>query len=119
MKIKSFNTVISESTCQKRITVCEIYDENNKLLSRESNRCNPDGGVCHRLFLVQDKGAYDKESRCNWTHAEINAINNLPQNSNPYKAVLYGHDFFCDSCEKELRKIGIVDFLIYPKLLKI
>lgn len=111
-KINSLKEVYSESTCQKRVTICEIYDKNDILLSRESNRCNPDGGICSRLGLIQNKSNYDVESSCNWIHAEVHAINNIPTGSMPYKSVLYGHDFYCDRCESILREAGIEVFLI-------
>lgn len=97
---------MAESTCQKRRTVCEIYDLDWNLLSRESNRCDP-GGTCHRLGLVQGKGNYDSLSSCNWTHAEIMAIKALPAGSRPYRAVIHGHNFYCDACEKALREIRV------------
>lgn len=111
-KRKSFTEVQKESTCQKRTTVCEIYDESGNLLARESNRCNPEGGTCHRLEINQEKANYDKESQCNWTHAEINAIAALPKDSKPFQAVIYGHTFFCDACEEALRKVGVTHFKI-------
>ncbi len=97
---------MAESTCQKRQTVCEIYDLDWNILSRESNRCSPDG-TCHRLGLVQVKAGYDVVSLCNWTHAEMMAINALPERVRPYRAVLHGHNFFCDACEQALRSVGV------------
>ena len=104
--IKSFEKVQQESTCQKRITVCEIYDENDILLSRESNRCNPTDGICSRLNINNTKSDYPLES-CNWSHAEVNAIKALPVNSKPYKSILYGHDFYCQACEDALKNSGV------------
>jgi hypothetical protein len=112
--MNSFYKVMRESTCKKRVTICEIYDIDNNLLSRESNRCNPDNGVCARLGVIQSKENYDVHSHCNWTHAEINAIKSLPLDCKPHKIILYGHNFLCDNCEQELRKIGVVDFEISP-----
>ena len=111
-KRKSFTEVQKESTCQKRTTVCEILDEKGTLLARESNRCNPEGGTCHRLEVNQDKTNYDKESQCNWTHAEINAIAALPKDCKPFQAIIYGHTFFCDACEDALKKVGVTHFKI-------
>lgn len=99
-----------KSTCQKRITVCEIYDKNDILLSCESNRCDPEGGTCHRLGLVQNKNNYDVSSHCNWTHAEIMAIQALPSGSQPHKVIVYGHTFLCDNCERELKGVGVEKF---------
>lgn len=96
-----------ESTCQKRTTIVELYDQTGNLLSRESNRCNPTGGTCHRLGLVQTKEGYDIHSHCNWTHAEVNALAALPAGAIPYRALLYGHSFYCDNCEGQLRKAGV------------
>lgn len=108
--MKKFDEVYKESTCQKRVTITEIYDKKGTLLSRASNRCNPEGGFCHRLETKQTKDEYPIESSCNWTHSEIMAIKSLPDNCNPYKAICYGHTFFCDNCENELKKIGVVEF---------
>lgn len=105
--MKSFQEALEESTCHKRAIICEIFDINGKLLSRESNRCNPEGGKCHRLGISQNKDNYDTTSHCNWTHAEIMAIMNLPSDSVPYKAVIHGHDFACEKCEIELKKAGV------------
>lgn len=110
--MKSFEQASQESTCQKRITVCEIYDAEGNLLSRESNRCNPTGGICTRLGLVQSKTNYDVESTCNWTHAEINAIKSLKESDKPHKAIIYGHTFFCDACENALRSVGVKELEI-------
>jgi deoxycytidylate deaminase len=112
LKIKSFSKCLEESTCKKRKVVCELYDIDGNLLIRESNRCSPNNGICCRLNINQDKNNYDAESSCNWIHAEINAINNLQIGLIPFKAVVYGHSFFCDNCEKELRKIGVVEFIV-------
>ena len=116
--MKTFEEVTKESTCQKRITICEIINEEGFLLARESNRCDPEGGTCHRIGLVQTKENYDLNSHCNWTHAEIMTIRALPEGSKPYQAIIYGHQFFCDNCENELRKVGVTVFeqrTRYPK----
>lgn len=103
---------ISESTCQKRVTVCVIMDANWNVLSIGSNRCDPEGGTCHRLGISQDKSNYDTHSHCNWTHAEIRAIETLKEGAEAYEAVLYGHDFYCNGCEEELRKVGVRKFTV-------
>lgn len=108
--IKSFEIVTQESTCQKRTVVCELFDEQGELLARESNRCTPNGGICQRLEVHQNKDSYDVVSHCNWTHAEIMAINALPVGSQPYRALLRGHDFYCIQCENSLKKVGIQIF---------
>jgi deoxycytidylate deaminase len=105
--IKEFDAVVAESTCQKRITICEIYDKDYNLLSRESNRCEPDNGICARLGVIQNKENYDVHSQCNWIHAEIRAVYSLPSESKPYLSILYGHDFYCDACEKTLKEAGV------------
>lgn len=112
MKIKSRKQAFEESTCQKRKTMCEIYDAAGNLLARESNRCDPKDGVCQRLGVVQKKDNYDVNSSCNWTHCEINAIAALPKDSKPYRAVLYGHDFYCDNCENALKAAGVQIMLV-------
>lgn len=102
-----FFKTFMQSTCQKRVTICEIYDKDNNLLSRESNRCNPTGGTCHRLDTSNTKKDYPTESHCNWEHAEARAVKSLPKGSEPYMAILYGHDFYCDDCEKKLKDSGV------------
>lgn len=114
MSVRSFEEVVAESTCQKRVTVCEIFDADGNLLSRESNRCNPKDHICQRLGVTQNKQNYDTESTCNWTHAEINAITKLPKDSKPYRAIIYGHSFYCDPCENALRSIGCKILEIQP-----
>lgn len=110
--IPSFNQAIRASTCQKRITVVELFAEDGRILSRGSNRCAPSGGVCHRLGVVQDKDNYDVINSCNWTHAEIITIEQLPEGSKPYRAVLFGHSFYCDACVSALRAVGVEVFEI-------
>lgn len=105
--MKSFNQVFAESTCFKRVTICEIYDRTGNLLSRESNRCNPPEGICQRINVSSVKDGYPLESSCMWTHAEIMAIKSIPAGSVPYSAKLYGHSFLCDNCESELKKVGV------------
>lgn len=101
---------VTRSTCQKRITVCVIYDRDGDVLSVESNRCDPEGGRCHRMGLIQTKGDYDTTSQCNWTHAEMMALKSLPEGSKPYCAVIYGHTFLCDPCEQSLKEAGVEIF---------
>jgi deoxycytidylate deaminase len=105
--LKSFENVFSESTCKKRVTIVEIFDKGGILLSRESNRCSPDNGECSRLGIYQQKDNYDVNSTCNWSHAEIMAIKALPEDSIPYKSVLYGHEFYCPTCESALKNAGV------------
>ena len=105
--MRTLEEVKAESTCQKRVTICEIFDKEGNLLSRESNRCSPDGGICHRLEVNQGKDNYDVNSQCNWHHAEQRAVSLLPIGSNAYRSVLYGHSFYCDACESALRGSGV------------
>jgi deoxycytidylate deaminase len=114
--IKPKEEVVSESTCQKRVTMCEIFDSAGNLLARESNRCSPSGGICHRIGVTNTKQDYPRESYCNWTHAEINAINALNTLDNPHKAILYGHTFLCDNCEAALKAAGIKEIIIIEQL---
>lgn len=105
--VKSMEEAQSESTCQKRKVVCEIYDRDGNILARESNRCNPEGGTCHRLETTNTKSDYPVSSECNWSHAEVQAIRALPLWSKPYRSVLYGHTFYCGACEESLRTAGV------------
>src|SRR4051812_42473278 len=81
----------TESTCLKRVTVCEILDANRNVLACESNRCSPPDGKCCRMGLVSVKDGYPEYSSCRWTHAEEMSINSLPPESQPVVAVVYGH----------------------------
>lgn len=105
------------STCAKRVTVCVILDALGNVLSCESNRCSPPGGVCSRLGVSNTKENYPAES-CNWQHAERRALSALPAGSVPTKAVLLGHDFYCDDCERALRERGITELEISPTRLR-
>ena len=104
-----------DSTCQKRVTVCEIYDVDGNLLACESNRCSPIGGVCHRLGIQSVKEGYPSVSTCNWDHAEARAVAALPADSRPYRAVLYGHEFLCGDCEVKVRGAGVDVIEIVPE----
>lgn len=105
--LRGWSATCDESTCHKRVTVCEIFDQHGTMLARESNRCNPEGGSCHRMTTSNTREAYPKDSECNWTHAEIMAINALSASARPYSAFVYGHDFPCPSCEAALRARGV------------
>lgn len=104
--MKDLKEVLGESTCLKRATACEIRDREGNTLSFESNRCNPPEGKCARVGMIQGKAEYPSQSSCNWEHAEIRAIKALPEGSKPYRAILYGHLFFCNNCEDALRRAG-------------
>lgn len=108
--VRDFREVAGESTCQKRVTVCTLLEplEHGWLLvACESNRCEPDGGTCHRLGTKDAQATYPADSQCNWTHAEIRAIAAIPPDTKPTRAVIFGHDFPCPSCEAALRAAGI------------
>lgn len=107
---------IDRSTCQKRKVACVLVSRNGRVVSYGVNTCQPEGGVCHRLGLVQSKENYDVNSNCNWIHAEIDAIKNLPDGYKPFMAYLYGHDFFCGECEKALEAKGVEIFNIVKEL---
>lgn len=97
-----------ESTCRKRVVVCELYDIHGKLIACESNRCDPPGGQCTRMGVVNGQADYPAESTCNWTHAEIMALQAVGSSNAPHRAVIYGHDFPCPRCEASLRAAGVV-----------
>lgn len=112
--MKTLSQVIAESTCQKRVTVCEIFDATGTLLARESNRCTPNGGVCERLRIANGKADYP-DAQCNWSHAEIQALNAVPEGSKPFRAGVIGHDFACPRCEQVLREAGVVVLDVTPQ----
>jgi len=102
--------VATTSTCQKRPVVCILLSKEGKVVSYGANSCDPPNGICTRLGVVQNKENYDVTSTCNWTHAEISAIAALPTTYQAYKAVLKGHEFFCQPCEDALKEIGVKEF---------
>jgi deoxycytidylate deaminase len=104
----------SVATCQKRKLVCVLYDENGHILSIGTANCVPPQGICARLQTVQTKDKYTG-NECNSTHAEINALAQLPENIEIAKAEVYGHDFACIPCEKALHKRGVWDIRIIPE----
>jgi hypothetical protein len=93
-----------QATCQKRIVICLMFDKNGGVVSVESNRCSPPNGVCPRLDLVTTKENYPP-NRCNTEHAEVRALKLAKRM--PTHAVLIGHKFFCDDCERLLKSYGI------------
>lgn len=105
---------IGQSTCQKRIVVCKLVDAGGKIVALESNRCDPEGGMCHRKGIVQERDTYALTSECNWTHAEIMAINSLPEGAEPRTAHIFGHDFACQSCTDALEAVGVTKIECYP-----
>jgi deoxycytidylate deaminase len=113
LKLKElFDVVQKESTCQKRAVVCILVSKEGRVVSSGANRCEPTDGICSRLGLIQNKEKYDTTSTCNWTHAEVTAIQNLPEAFKPYKAFLRGHEFFCTPCEEALKGVGVEKFEI-------
>lgn len=104
--------VATESTCQKRAVVCILVSKEGRVVSSGANRCDPPDGVCSRLGLIQNKENYDTASTCNWSHSEVQALNNIPIGLKPYKAILKGHDFYCTPCENRLKAAGVVEFEI-------
>lgn len=95
---------ILEATCQKRVVVCLLFDKVGQVVAVESNRCSPPNGVCPRLDLVTSKENYPP-NHCNSEHAEVRALKLAKRM--PTHAVLSGHSFFCDDCERLLRSYGI------------
>lgn len=102
--------VATESTCKKRPVVCILLSKDGRVVSSGANTCDPPNGFCTRLGMSQDKENYDITSTCNWSHSEIQAIANIPAGFKAYKAVLKGHDFFCQPCEDKLKEIGVEEF---------
>jgi deoxycytidylate deaminase len=102
----------ASSTCRKRSIVCVLYDAANEVVSVGRNQCSPPEDGCPRLGVTSQKQSYT--NNCNPIHAEEDALRNLPSNAIPIKAVVYGHDFVCSSCEHQLRQHGISDISIQP-----
>jgi len=108
--LKSFHQVSQESTCQKRVTVCELLEPMRgswQVVARESNRCDPLGGTCHRLGRADVQATYPSSSDCRWTHAERMAIAAIPFGRRPTRAIIYGHDFACPECVQALTAVGV------------
>ncbi len=111
--IKPWVTVIAESTCLKRVTVCELYAADGSLLARESNRCDPPNGLCCRIGVSNGKSDYPSHTNCNWTHAEVMALRSCE--GVPVKAIIYGHDFACPDCEDKLKARGVTSIEMVPE----
>ena len=92
------------ATCQKRVVICVLFDKDGSVVACESNRCSPPNGVCPRLDLVTNKENYPP-NHCNSEHAEVRALKLAKRM--PTHAVLIGHKFFCDDCERLLKSYGI------------
>lgn len=111
--MKTFKQATAESTCLKRVTVCELYAADGTLLARESNRCDPPDGKCQRIAVSNQQAEYPESSTCNWTHSESMALQAVGQ-ARPTRAVIYGHDFPCPSCERALRVKGVTAIEVVP-----
>lgn len=94
---------MKQSTCQKRAVVCVLFDDKGQVVSMQSNNCNPEG-VCRQLSMVTTKENYPRNG-CNSEHAEIRALK-LARRM-PKRALLIGHNFLCDDCERLLKSYGI------------
>lgn len=105
--MRTVQEVASESTCMKRKVVCELLDATGARIEIESNRCSRLGGACVRLGVVSEREGYPLHSECNWTHAEIMALNAMT--AKPDRAVIYGHNFPCPACEAGLRQAGVTE----------
>jgi len=97
-------SALMESTCQKRKVICILLDKDEKIVAIESNHCNPPNGVCAQLNMVTAKETYPP-NRCNSEHAEVRALKLAKRM--PKYAVLIGHKFLCDDCERLLTSYGI------------
>ncbi len=95
--------VMRESTCQKRSVVCILFDGNGQVISMQSSRCNPKD-ICPRLDVVTNKENYPL-NHCKSEHAEVRALKLTKRM--PKKALLIGHRFACDDCERLLKSYGI------------
>lgn len=95
------------SNCQKRVTVCILYDKECRLAGFGYNRCAPPTSGCARLTLSQSKSNYTGDE-CETIHAEIMALRSIHPKRPPVAAVVYGHEFACPPCEKALRDAGIL-----------
>lgn len=96
--------------CLKRKVVCKLFDRAGNLISEGVNQCDPEGGKCARIGIKEGKENYSGIG-CNSTHAEEIAIQKL-DGKIPYKAILTGHDFYCDPCEQKLREKGVKEFAV-------
>lgn len=94
------------SNCQKRVTVCILFDTENRPAGFGYNFCAPPTPICPRLGLSQTKEKYTG-TECETIHAEIMALRSTHPKRPPISAVLYGHDFVCLECEEALKKARI------------
>lgn len=93
--------------CEKRTVICRLYDANGVLLSQGRNHCDPPGGKCQRLGLIEMEQGY-RGKGCGSVHAEVDAIAKLPEGTKPLNATLEGHDFACRDCLSALHRAGVV-----------
>lgn len=104
----------TQGGCQKRVIVCVLYDADDRVVSIGTNRCNPPESGCPRLGIAYlDKSNYPQPT-CNTIHAEVDALSKLPANETAVRAVVYGHEFVCSSCEEILKEYGITNIKIVP-----
>lgn len=95
--------------CQKRQVTCLLFDKEDRLLAVGRNECFPSGERCKSMVIGQTRSDY--VNYCNSVHAEENALKNLsPIGNAPYRALLFGHTFYCDDCRIKLQNVGVVQF---------
>src|ERR1039458_8234516 len=99
------------SNCQKRITVCILFDKENRPAGYGYNFCNPPIQGCVRVGLNQTKEGYTGQE---WetVHAAIMALRSRHPKRQAVSATLFGHEFYCKECEAALRVEGITELRI-------
>ena len=103
------------STCQKRIVVCVLLDDES-VIRVSSNRCTPFTGACTRLDDVTAQAHYPMITDCRSEHAEARAIHRStwPLPHAERTAVILGHTFPCEPCETALRNVGVSQIYVIP-----
>jgi deoxycytidylate deaminase len=106
---------VKQSTCAKRVIVCALFDASDKLIALGSNKCEQPENGCPRIGKVSERENYEPTTACAAVHAEIDALGKVPENKEPIRAEVYGHEFACLDCEQALKAAGVQDITIIPK----
>jgi len=93
-------------TCVKQRVVCRIETESGEVVTGE-NWCRNPQQTCPRAGFPSGEGYHLCREICDQVgHAEQVAVMNL-RGRMPVRAVIEGHTYVCDDCEKALTEAGV------------
>lgn len=107
-------------TCAKQSVICCLLDEENQIISVGSNWCKNPQEECPRKDFPTGMGYALCSVICQQNaHAEVDALNNLGENTQPKTCILVGHYYCCQGCYEALKKKGVKNFIIVKEMILI